>query len=65
MEYKSKKRTYMQIGGGRLLDAIVYLDDNMVYDGILDNAPENIKKLKYSEIQISNKFVYKVYSELQ
>lgn len=65
MEYESNKRTYMQIGGGRLLDIQVYLDGNMVYDGILENAPDEIKKLKYSEIQMSNKLIYKVYSELQ
>lgn len=65
MENESKKRIYMQIGGSRLLDVQVYLDNNMVYDGVVENAPDEIKKLKYSEIQMSNKLIYKVYSELQ
>lgn len=61
----NKRRTYMQIGGGRLLDIQVYLDDNVIYEGVIENAPEEIKKLKYSDIKMENKLIYKVYSELQ
>ena len=61
----NKRRTYMQIGGSRLLDIQVYLDDNIIYDGAIENAPKEIKKLKYSDIKMENKLIYKVYSELQ
>ena len=49
---ENKKRTYVEIGSGRLLDITVYLDNNLVYDGMVEDAPDNIKKLKYSEVEI-------------
>jgi len=61
----NKRKVYSQIGLGRLLDINVYLDDNLVYDGMVEDAPEEVKTLKYSEIEISNKVVYKVYSDMQ
>ena len=43
-----KKRVYGQIGLGRLLDISVYLDNELVYDGMIEDAPDEIKELKYS-----------------
>lgn len=64
MENK-KRRTYMQIGSGRLLDIQVYLDDELVYDGMVENAPQEIKQLRYSEVELRGKVIYIVYSDMQ
>lgn len=59
------KRTYVEISSGRLLDITVYLDGNLVYDGMVEDAPEDIKKLKYSEVEVQGKVIYKAYSDMQ
>lgn len=59
------KRVYGQIGLGRLLDITVYLDNELVYNGMIEDAPEEIKKLKYSEIELQGKVVYRAYSNMQ
>lgn len=60
-----KKRVYGQIGLGRLLDIGVYLDNKLIYEGMIEEAPDEIKKLKYSEIEVQGKVIYKVYSDMQ
>ena len=60
-----QKRVYGQIGLGRLLDICVYLDNELIYDGMIEEAPDEIKKLKYSEIEVQGKVIYKVYSNMQ
>lgn len=35
-----------------------------VYEGMIENAPNQIKKLKYSKVEIGSKITYYVYSEL-
>ena len=55
----------MPIGSARLLNIRVFLDDEVVYEGMVENAPQEIKNLKYSEIEIKDKFIYKVYSDMQ
>lgn len=62
---ENKKRTYVEIGSGRLLDITVYLDNNLVYDGMVEDAPDNVKKLKYSEVEIQGKIIYRAYSNMQ
>ena len=59
------KRVYGQIGLGRLLDIIVYLDNELVYEGMIEDAPNTIKELKYSEIEVQGKVIYKAYSNMQ
>ena len=59
------KRVYGQIGLGRLLDISVYLDNELVYEGMVEDAPEDIKRLKYSEVEMKNKITYKAYSNMQ
>ena len=61
----SNKRVYGQIGLGRLLDISVYLDNELIFDGMIEDAPDEIKKLKYSEIEVQGKVIYKVYSDMQ
>lgn len=65
MEETDKKRLDQTIGSARLLDIRVYLDDQEIYEGRVEDAPQEIKDLKYSEIKIKDKFEYKVYSDLQ
>ena len=62
---ENKRRIYMPIGSARLLNIRVFLDDEVVYEGMVENAPQEIKNLKYSEIEIKDKFIYKVYSDMQ
>ena len=50
MENSNKKRkVYVSIGSGRLLNIRVVLDDNPtpIYEGMVEDAPEEIKDLKY------------------
>lgn len=55
----------MAIGDGRCFEIKVILDDEMVYEGSIENAPEEIKKLKYSKVNAGNVNTYWVYSKLQ
>ena len=42
-----KSRTYLSIGDGRLLNIRVILDNNLVYEGMVENAPDELKQLNY------------------
>lgn len=63
----SNKKIYLQIGAGRLLNIKVIIDDKPEpeYEGMVDDAPDEIKKLKYSKVEMGNPITYYVYSELQ
>lgn len=64
-ELKNKK-LYQPIGTARLLDIEIYLDGECIYSGRVEDAKQEYKKLRYSEIELSNnKVKYYVYSELQ
>lgn len=63
MKYDETNKIYMQIGAGRLLDIRVFLDDIEVYSGMVENAPEEIKKLYYSKIIMTDKYEYYTYSK--
>lgn len=63
MKYDDSDKTYLQIGAGRLLDIRVFLDDVEVYSGMVENAPEEIKKLYYSKIIMTDKYEYYTYSK--
>lgn len=55
MKYDDTDKLYMQIGGGRLLDIKVFLDDIEVYSGMVEDAPEEVKKLYYSKVIMNGK----------
>ncbi len=59
-------KNYGTIGLARLLNIRVILDDNqIIYEGMVDNAPDSIKKLNYSKIKTNSSIInYYVYSEL-
>ena len=59
-----EKRVYNQIGLGRLLDIRVIKDDTeTLYEGMVEDAPNEIKQMKYSKIQTTDKVNFYVYSE--
>lgn len=59
-----KKRAYLNIGSGRLIDIRVILDDNeILYEGMVENAPTEIRNLKYYKVENADKMVFYVYSE--
>lgn len=58
------RRTYLEIGSIKRVDICVYLDDKEVYSGMSDDAPDDIKKLKYSKTTQENKMNLYVYSDL-
>ncbi len=59
-----ERRTYLQIGSIKRVDILVYIDDKEVYSGMSDDAPEDIKKLRYSKTTQDNKMNLFVYSDL-
>lgn len=63
MKYDDSDKLYMQIGAGRLLDIRVFLDDIEVYTGMIEDAPEEIRKLRYSKIIVTDKYEYYTYSK--
>lgn len=58
------RRTYLEIGSIKRVDIRVYLDDKEIYSGMSDDAPDDIKKLKYSKTTQENKMNLFVYSDL-
>ena len=59
-----EKQVYNQIGLGRLLDIRVIRDGTeTLYEGMVENAPDEVKQLKYSKIQTTDKVNFYVYSE--
>lgn len=64
MKYDDTNKVYMQIGAGRLLDIRVFLDDIEVYSGMVENAPDEVKRLYYSKILTTDKYEYYAYSRL-
>ena len=58
------RNVYMEIGTSRLLDIRVIKNDNeILYEGMVEDAPEDIKQLKYSKIQTTDRVNFYVYGE--
>lgn len=64
MNSSNEQKTYMQIGASRLLDIRVILDGQEVYSGMVEDAPDVVKQLKYSKVDMGSKMTYYVYSQL-
>ena len=48
-------KVYDNIGSIRLLNIKVIMDDkDTIYEGMVEDAPEDVKKLKYSKIEIDS-----------
>ncbi len=56
---------YGNISNFRLIKIKVILDDEKIlYEGEVDEVPENIKKLKYSKVEIQDVCKIYVYSSM-
>jgi len=56
-----EEKLYGPIGNGRLLDIEVYENDKLLYAGMVESAPAEIKGKMYKEVQlVGNKEIYKV-----
>lgn len=59
-----ERRAYLTIGSGRLLDIrVIWEDTEILYEGMVENAPEEIKNLRYSKIENADKMIFYVYKE--
>lgn len=59
-----ERKVYNEIGLSRLLDIRVIKDDSeILYEGMVENATDEIKKIKYSKIRNTDKVNFYVYSE--
>ena len=57
-------KTYLQISDCREVDIQVILDDKeVIFEGRSENAPEEIRKLKWSKVHGSYPMEFYVYSE--
>ena len=64
MNVDNKEKVYMPIDTSRLLDIKVILDGEEVYSGMVEDAPNEIKQLKYSKVDMGSPITYYVYSDL-
>ena len=57
-------RKYSKIRSMRLLNVKVIIDDKeVIYEGMVDDAPENIREMYYSKLSGDNPIELYVYSE--
>ncbi len=56
-----EEKVYQSIGLCRLLDIEVYDEDNIIYSGMVKDAPEDVKARCYKSVEIkNNKIIYNV-----
>lgn len=59
-----ERKAYLPIGCVRKMDIRVIWDDEVtLYEGEAENAPPEIKRLRYSEMKSQDKMVFFAYSE--
>ncbi len=59
---KQEKKLYLTIGSIRTLDIRVIDENNeILYDGMVENAPEYIKQLKYFDAKKDEKMFFYVW----
>ena len=56
---------YGKVGNIKLLDIIVNLDGQKIYERLGKNAPERVQNYIYSDVKVGNKIIYNVYSKDQ
>lgn len=47
---EENQKLYGPIGNGRSLDIAVYQNENLLYSGTVEDAPDNIKGKMYKEV---------------
>ena len=56
-------KKFIKIGSVRLLNIRVILNnDSIIYEGMSDDAPNNIKDLVYSKVEVGSPIIYYVYN---
>ena len=61
---EEERKAYLTIGCGRLMDIRVIQDDTeMLYEGKVEDAPQEIKNLRYTKMENKDKMIFYVYSE--
>lgn len=59
----SDLKMYQAIGDVRLLNIEVILNDNqLIYKGWVEDAPQNIKEMRYSKVEVDSIMKFYVYS---
>lgn len=48
------KRTYLSIGNIKNYNIKVIYGEQVIYEGLSDNVPDEYKDLKYNDISVSN-----------
>lgn len=61
---EKRRKNYLPIGESRLLNIKVIVDGNLVYEGMVEDAPDEIKEMKYYKIEMGNPIIYYVDSSL-
>lgn len=58
-----ERKAYLTIGSVRALDIrVIFENTEILYEGAVEEAPEEIKKLIYSKVENSNKMNFYVYN---
>ena len=58
---EEKQKLYGPIGNGRLLDIAVYQNEKLLYNGTIEDAPDNIRNAMYKSVFLKdNKWVYNI-----
>ena len=58
-----ERKAYLTIGSVRVLDIrVIFENTEILYEGAVEEAPEEIKKLRYSKVENSNKMNFYVYN---
>ena len=60
---KKERRTYLTIGSIRALDIrVIFENTEILYEGAVEKAPAEIKNLRYSKVENSDKMNFYVYN---
>lgn len=58
-----ERKAYLTIGSVRALDIrVIFENTEILYEGAVEEAPEKIKKLRYSKVENSDKMNFYVYN---
>lgn len=61
---EEKRKAYLTIWCGRLLDIkVIWEDTDVLYEGMVEDAPLEIKRLRYSKMENRDKLIFYVYIE--
>ena len=60
---KSRKKSIFEIGSVRALDIrVIFEDTEILYEDAVEDAPKEIKRLRYSKVKNSDKMNFYVYN---